>query len=205
MHYNYIYNKHNPLKTMQLEQLFLKKQELPILNETCFQIPIHPRLLDSNLKIDTSIASRIFSEVAEDWYEELSKYTPEDSQKKEWLYNVFLKEKPVIEKHFGHQMLNFWEDNVNFMDNGLVQCFSISRNAGGSIYFNEDGENCLSFGQIYIKFSDEKLKEFEYEKIGDYSKILTYSQHNIDHYPGALFLRNWAIKYMNEVFKQVFR
>ena len=31
-----------------------------------------------------------------------------------------------------------------------------------------------------------------------------YAQHNIDHYPGALFLRNWAILYMNEVFKQVF-
>lgn len=189
---------------MQLEELFLKKQELPILNETCFQIPIHPRLLDPNLKIDETIAQRIFPEVAQDWYDDLRRYIPEDLEKRNWIKRVFLKEKPVIEKNFGHQMLNFWEDDVNFMDNGLVQCFSISRNAGGSIYFNEDDENCLSFGQLYIKFPNEKLKEFEYEKLGEYSKILTYSQHNIDHYPGALFLRNWAIRYMNEVFKQVF-
>lgn len=191
---------------MELEKLFLKKQELPILNETCFQIPIHVKLLDPTLNIDTSIAQRIFPEVAQEWYEELKRYIPEDLEKRNWIKRVFLKEKPVIKKHYNHQILNkFWEDDVNFMDNGLVQCFSISRNGGGSIYFNENEFNCQSFGEIYIKFSEEKLKEFEYEKIGDYSKILTYSQHNIDHYPGALFLRNWAIKYMNEVFKQVFK
>jgi len=39
---------------MNLEQLFLKKEELPILYKTCFEIPIHPKLLDENLRIDES-------------------------------------------------------------------------------------------------------------------------------------------------------
>jgi hypothetical protein len=186
---------------MELEKLLLTKQELPILNETCFQIPIHPKLLDPNLEIDESLARKIFPEVAEEWYEDLKEYNPEDRERKEWINRVFLKEKPVVKKHYNHQILNgFWEDDVNFLENGLVQCFSISRNAGGSIYFNENEFNCQSFGNIYIKFSEDKKKEFEFEK----GKIYAYGSHNIDHYPGALFLRNWAIKYMNEVFKQRF-
>lgn len=186
---------------MELEELFLKKEELPILYKTCFQIPIHPKLLDPSLNIDTLIAKRIFPDVAQDWYEDLKKYNPEDKQEKEWIDNVFLKEKPVIEKQFNHQIMNFWQDDTNIEKNGFVSCFSISRNAGGSIYFDEEDFNCRSIGKAYIHFSDEKYKEFKPE--GE-DNLFVYSSHNIDHYPGALFLRNWAIKYMNEVFRQVF-
>ena len=186
---------------MELEQLFLRKEELPIFYKNCFEIPIHPRLLDPTIQIDKSIAQRIFPQVAEEWYEDLRKYSPEDKQEKEWIEGVYLKEKPVIEKHYNHQMLNFWQDDVDLADNGFITCFSISRNAGGSIYFNKDDLNCESFGFHYIKFSEEKKKEFQFNE----NKIYVYSSHNIDHYPGALFLRNWAIKYMNEVFKELFK
>ncbi len=191
---------------MKLEELFLKKEELPILYKSCFQIPIHPKLLDENIKIDETIAKRIFSEVAEEWYEDLKRYSPETNQEKEWINNVFLKEKPEITKHFDHQRLNgVWQDDVNFMDNGLVQCFSICRNAGGSIYFREGDNNCESLiPNMYLRLSEEKAKEFGYRKVGEYLIALTYSQHNVDAHPGALFLRNWAIAYMNEVFRQIF-
>lgn len=187
---------------MELEQLFLKKEELPILYKTCFQIPIYPQLLNDNIKIDETIAQRIFPEVAEEWYEDLKKYNPKEKEEKEWINNVFLKEKPVIEKNYNHQILNYWQDDVSFADNGFVTCFSINRNAGGSIYFYEEDINCQSIGRAYIHFSDEKYKEF---KPKEQSNLFVYSSHNIDHYPGALFLRNWAIKYMNEVFKEVFK
>lgn len=201
MQYNYLYNTEQIYFQMKLEQLFLKKQELPILYETCFQIPIHPKILDPNVEIDCSIARKVFQQAAKEWYEDLKEYNPEDKERKEWINRVFLKEKLKITHEYNHQILNeFWKDDVNFMDNGLVQCFSISRNAGGSIYFNENEFNCQSFGETYIKFSPEKKKEFEFEK----DKIYAYASHNIDHYPGALFLRNWAIKYMNEVFRQIF-
>lgn len=187
---------------MHLEELSLKKEELPILYKTCFQIPIHPKLLDPKLNIDKSIAQRIFPDIAEEWYEDLKKYNPKDKGEKEWIDNVFLKEKPIIEKHFNHQIFNSWQDDVSFGENGFVTCFSINRNAGGSIYFHEEDMNCRSIGSAYIHFSDEKYKEF---KPQDEDNLFVYSSHNIDHYPGALFLRNWAIKYMNEVFNQVFK
>lgn len=192
---------------MELEQLFLRKEELPILYKSCFQVPIHPKLLDKDIKIDETIAQRLFPQVAEEWYEDLKNYSPESNLEKEWIDNLFLKEKPEITKHFDHQIVNkIWRDDVNFMDNGLVQCFSICRNAGGSIYFREDDNNCESLiPNMYMKLLEEKAKEFEYKKVGEYSIARVYSQHNVDAYPGALFLRNWAVMYMNEVFRQVFK
>ncbi len=191
---------------MDLEELFLKKEELPIFHKNCFQIPLHPRLLEPSIKIDETIAQKVFPEVAQEWYEELKKYSAEDNQEKEWINSVFLKEKPIIEKYYNHQMiLGFWQDEVNFRENGFVTCFSINRNAGGSLYFNSGDMNCeTAIPGYYIKFSKEKAKEFEFENFRDNSRCLVYGSHNIDHYPAALFLRNWAIKYMNEVFKQVF-
>ncbi|MBI2004404.1 hypothetical protein HYS72_02985 [Candidatus Pacearchaeota archaeon] len=191
---------------MELEKLFLKKEELPILYKSCFQIPIHPKLLNEEIKINENIATRIFSKVAQEWYEDLKNYSPETNQEKEWIKKVFLKNKPKITKHFDSQILNgVWQDDVNFIDNGLVQCFSICRNSGGSIYFNNEDINCQTLiPNNYLKFSEEKTKEFEFKKVGEYSIAHVYSQHNIDAYPGALFLRNWAITYMNEVFKQIF-
>jgi hypothetical protein len=67
---------------MELEELFLKKEELPILYKTCFQIPIHPKLLDPSLNINTPIANRIFPEVAEEWYEDLKKIIQKINKKK---------------------------------------------------------------------------------------------------------------------------
>ncbi|MBI2056821.1 hypothetical protein HYT91_01050 [Candidatus Pacearchaeota archaeon] len=85
---------------MELEKLFLTKQELPILYKNCFQIPIHPKLLDENVKIDNLIAQRLFPKVAEEWYKDLKNYSPETNQEKEWIKKVFLKNKPKITKHF---------------------------------------------------------------------------------------------------------
>lgn len=189
---------------MELDRLFLKKEELPILYKKCFQIPIHPKLLGENIKIDETIAQRIFSEVAEEWYKDLKKYSPEDIREKEWIKQVFLKEKPKIIKHLNHQILNgFWRNDVSFADNGFATGFSISRDGGGSIYFNDwdSYHHETLIPNNYILFSPEKTEEFRYKKSGEYSIALSYTSHNIDHYPGALFLRNWAIKYMNEVFK----
>ena len=195
---------------MELEKLFLTKQELPILHETCFHIPIHPKLLDDNISINSNIAKDIFPQVAEEWYEDLKKYFELEKGnfehwKREQIENVYLKEKPKITKEFNRQLLRgYWEDNVWTRENGFVSGFSINRNAGGSLYFHKDDINCeTAIPGYYIKFSKEKAKEFETEKFGNHSRAFVYASHNIDHFPGALFLRNWAIKYMNEVFKEI--
>lgn len=142
---------------MRLEDLFLKKEELPILGNThkiFFQIPIHPKLLDNSLNIDRGIAQKIIPQATD----------------------------------------------ITFMENGLVKSFSL--NEGGTLYFNRAKLNYKSYALPFINFSEEKYKEFASEKEG--CDIFVYSHKNVDKSPEALFLRDWAIKYMNRVFKQVF-
>jgi len=201
---------------MELEKLLLKKEELPIFGETNFYIPIHPKLLDANININEDIASKVFPQAAEEWYNELKEYAAniEDNQTKEWIDEVFLKSRPKIEQIRGRQCMEGWEDKHIARENGFVEVFEIERNFGGSLYFNqsEDSTHFVNLkGNMYIKFPKEKVIEFGYNEIKKISNELegvdmyVYKQHNIDNYPGALFLRNWAILYMNEAMKQVFK
>ena len=75
---------------MELEKLFLKKEELPILNGNFFQIPIHPKLLTNEVKIDETIANKVFPKAAQEWYGDLKKYvkTLKDESIKEWINNI---------------------------------------------------------------------------------------------------------------------
>lgn len=98
-----------------------------------------------------------------------------------------------------------WHCLTREEDNGFISYFSISRDFGGGIHFSEKDFNCYtSIPNQYIKFSNEKAKEFEFKKIGNYSMAGIYIEDNVDFFSGALFLRNWVIRYMNEVFKQIF-
>jgi len=156
---------------MELEKLFLTKEEIPILHYRCFQIPIHPKLLDPNIQLNPRIAKEIFPKVAEEWQDELKNKFPSG-----------------------------WGDNIQTLDNGFVCGFSISRDYGGTLYFDKSDSNCTSLIPTkMINFSQDKVKEFENKN----KKIWTYAPHNIDYFPGALFLRNWVIKYMNEVLQEL--
>jgi hypothetical protein len=191
---------------MSLNKLILTKEELPILHDHCFQIPIHPKLLDSVIHIREEIAKEVFPKVAEEWRNDLIEYLPleKDQQKREWYEQVFLKKHDDVVKRNNSQFFGIWEDEIQLADNGLVVGFSISRNVGGSLYFSKSTDNCYAIipGRM-IKFSPEKTEKFATEKNGKYSKAFVYSSHNIDYYPGALFLRNWVIEYMNEVFEEI--
>lgn len=197
--------------------LALTKEEIPIMGNTFFQVPIHHKLLDSRLNIDRTIAKKVFSNVAEGWYNDLKKYTSQKKLSKEdneWINRVFLKEKPIIQEEYGRQVIKTlnWEDTAIVGDNGFVTSFCIDRNYGGSLYFlKERGcEAPISLenpDSSYIKFSPDKAKEFGCRTLGEegekFVMVYVYGQHNVDHYPGALFLRNWAISYMNEALKFV--
>lgn len=200
---------------MELKDLLLKKEELPILRETSFFIPIHPTLLNPDIRLDSTIAKKVFPEAANDWYEDLRKYAEslEDESTRRWIEEVFLKQKPEVETEYSRQRVKslYWEDQTESDPNGFVRVFSISRDGGGSLYFNEgeiDSREFVSFEREIklIKFPRNKLIEFgKPYSLGDVEGVVlnVYSQHNVDHFPGALFLRNWAILYMNEALKQI--
>lgn len=195
----------------------LKKEEVPILHERCFEVPIFPKLLSPDIKLDENLAKIVFPTATEEWYSDLIEYSKnlEDKNTKKWIDSVFLKKKPKIKKEFNDQFLDtlYWKDQVFTLKNGFASSLSISRDAGGTLYFNSDdmfSPKFISFDSSagYIRFSKEKALEF---KIGDVIKlpnniegvkVYIYNMHNVDHYPGALFLRNWAILYLNKAMKQ---
>lgn len=199
----------------------IKKEEIPILYDHCFQAPIHPRLLDTNAKIDKDTARKVFPKAAKWWYGELTEYseTVEDKNTRSWIKEVFLKRKPKIKKEYGYQVLDTldWKDQVFINENGFADSLSISRNAGGTLYFDKNDFNCKAFAPFdasagYIRFSKDKCLEFGIEnkdiRLGSVLegvKVNVYSTHNVDYYPGALFLRNWVILYLNEAMKQVIK
>jgi hypothetical protein len=200
---------------MEIEKLLLKKEEIPVLYENLFQMPIHPKLLSNDVRIDENLANKVFPQAAREWYDDLKEYskTLEDAGTKEWINDVFLKKRPKIKKEFHYQYIGGWRDEVFTAENGFANSLSISRNAGGTLYFNkEEREMFVSFDRTnqYILFEKEKILEYGHKTMKldnniEGSRIYVYNMHNIDNYPGALFLRNWAILYLNEAMKQVFK
>lgn len=193
---------------MKFEDLLLKKEEHPILHGTSFIIPIHPKILE--LKIDNNLANEVFPKIVDEWYNELLQYSTNspESEEKRWVKEVFTLKKPKVRKERFRQIMTplSWDDYVVCDEKGFATGLSISRDAGGSLYFaNELGcEKSICYKQANrtLLFSSEKIKEFaaSIDEEKNYAVIKCYSHHNVNYFPGALFLKNWAIAYMNEVF-----
>lgn len=205
---------------MGLSDLMLRKEEIPILHEGIFQLPIHPLLINPGIRIDVDLAPKLFPQAAEEWYEDLKTYRETedlDDQTKEWLDAIFLNEKPKVKGEYGEQSISngVWRDNVVLDDNGFATIMCINRNSGGTIYFNKGESGCEALvllgggGMVdYIQFSEEKAREFGFEEIdlqGGRKGVLihVYNHHNVDSYPGALFLRNWGILYLNKALESM--
>ena len=182
---------------MNIEQLLLTKEEVPIKYNTRFTIPIHPLLLDPKTTLDPHLGKKLFPQIVEEWYHDMQTQIEiePDQQKIKWYQETFIPRQPkVISMHHIQYVtpLGIWEDQTGAKENGFIHYFSISRNAGGTLYYN----NIESQGYpIGAKISKDKLEAYSIPN--EPSKVYRYLHHNIDHFPGALFLRNWALAYVN--------
>jgi hypothetical protein len=170
-------------------ELYLRKDEVPITRVNSFFMPVHPKLLDSNLSIDKIIAQESFLIAVDEWWSEIK------SVKKD--YSYIPEKKPKIKKTNGNHEFLGWESNAEFFDNGFAYCFAIARE-DGSMFYNIADINCYLPMRLGMKIDKIKEKEFT----NHHNKIHAYSFHNLNSYPAALLLRNWSINYMNEVFKK---
>mgnify|MGYP001615175469 CR=1 FL=1 len=195
--------------------LQLTKDEIPIYGKNAFYVPIHPKLLKDGLTFDPSLASKVFPQVAKEWYSDLEEHvatTKLEEATRDWYESVFLKSKPVIVKEGKYQKINHlgWRDELVIDERGFAWGLGINRNGGGSLYFREGDQNCENYIPLsgkpnkFFSISSQKAKALSREVIGeDLGRIHVYAHHNIDHYPGALFLRNWAIEYLNEAMRSI--
>ena len=182
---------------MKLEELLLRKEEVSIVNERGVVVPIHPAPLNA-FRVDPDIAHNVFPQAAEEWYDELQAYARTvDDEEKGWLKEQYLNKPLQIRKEYGRQIVDppgFWTDDVITRENGFASSLMIDRDAGSSLYL----ENSIL--DIFVVLGNLKLSE---EKLREFSSGYVYAPHNVDYYPGALFLRNWALLYENEVLKQM--
>ena len=191
----------------------LQKEDLQIIRGNRFQVPIYPSLLHAEVLFDTTIASRMFPIAAKEWHSDLTTYVQtlpgnnsEEKERKRWLQESYLDKKlDVIKDEYGRQLVRFWEDLVHCDNRGFVRVFSISRNAGGSLYLSDIFEREQFVMNTLIKFNEEKRKLYSINPNEGSTKMIMYSMHNVEYYPGALFLRNWAILYLNEALREVER
>ena len=75
---------------LSLDDLLLRKEELPILHGTSFHVPIHPLLLSEGVKISPLIPRQVFPIVAWEWFEEFTAYCD----------TVLMKKRGVVSKSF---------------------------------------------------------------------------------------------------------
>lgn len=191
---------------MRLKELFLTKEEVPVDDRAVVvHIPIHPKLVDPNKNIDRDIALKVLPRVAADFRGDIKRYL-ELPDAHEWIRRAYTKPPRLI-----RMGLNYVLDGVAVFDyhcnpNGLVNTFSIDD--GSTIYFSTEE----SYGGEYLdspkargsRLSPRKVSEFSVKRTPSGHLLYFYNQHNIETYPQALILRNWAIHYMNRVFKEVF-
>ena len=196
---------------MDLEDLLLKKEELSIRRETDFVVPIYPALLRTEIQLDPQIAHRVFAQAAQEYHQELNKHieTMKDEEEKKWYQDVFLRDPTVKPDERGRQFIlnGMWEDYVLTSKTGFARALANDGVSGGSLYYNSDDSTCR--GYVYppvVQFSLEKFEAYSIKKISQPGGIAyKYSSHNIDNFPQALFLRNWAILYLNEVMRELDR
>ena len=175
-------------------------------------------MLDPAIRISPDLAQKVFPQAAREWYADLKKHreTPElDDTTKEWYDRAFLKKEPEIKIEFGHRCIldGMWKEELALDDNGFARGLSISRDFGGSLYFNQNDMCCSELTYLdgnagrLLKLSTEKARAFSFNQTKldgkELAEIYIYSQHNIDHFPGALFLRNWAMIYINAAIREV--
>lgn len=199
-------------REVKLEDLLLQRAELEIieLDHPRFLIPIHPQLLRADIHLDPNLATHVFAQAAQEWYNDLLAITNalEPSDTKRWYQEVFLKERPKIRKERGRQKTKIlgWEDLTFQTDTGFTSGFSISRNAGGSFFLESDpSQNEVYPAPKLIRFTPEKLGLYAIDPSAQHPRVYTYQTHNIDYLPGALFLRNWAVLYLNAALRELYK
>ncbi|MBD3318934.1 hypothetical protein GF342_03410 [Candidatus Woesearchaeota archaeon] len=178
----------------------------PITHERYFHVPILPQCVEGTVVLDPQLAQRVFPRAAELWVRQLPEY---EGPHREWIEDVWLPKKGMVTSRYGRPYMEemHWECMVETDDSGFARFLSISRNAGGSLYCNpRECEFPVLVGSHsrVMQAPIEVARAFSLEQISeDVFQMYVYAPHNVDFFPGALFLRNWAALYMNEVFQTV--
>lgn len=209
---------------MKLEDLYLKKEEIKTFYQKhcgihAILVPVHPRLVDEDLRFDPKLAHKVFPKAAEDWYNnDLRKQLEiEENENNRAVIKQDLNKKFSVKRRYNSWSVNppgCWNDITVYNDNrGFAKSFKLDTNIAGSLILD------TSFGDEYDKAPlNPPMVNFTPEKFLEYSCLpkerverpdlgtlgYAYRPHNTGSTSGILLLKNWTIAYLNEAMKQIF-
>ena len=181
---------------MNLADLLLKKEEIPITPEFRFRVPIPPILFDKDIKLDRLLAHKVFPLAVKDFIRDIKNYLEENKVKpSEAKYLKEYLEHQVIENEgaFGAQEYHGLSDTVMKDPSGIAHALDINGDLNVCI------EECPF--KDWVGFSEEKLKAYSNPRIIGFGHAYV-PDNNVGTIDAAFFLRDWAILYVNEALKQ---
>ena len=175
---------------MKLDELLLKKEELLIRDfggMTLFvTVPIHPLLLNDDIKINKDLAFDVFPKAMDEYKIEL-----EISMKPESFKDT---------------------TNISYLSNGFANRLFIDSRRG--LFLPKSAsprEPLLIYPSKFINLPKEKAyayccdKKHYQETKGKSIRGFIYEQQGIDREDIAILLKSWAMFYINEALKEVFK
>ena len=165
---------------MKLQKLLLKKEEIPIQDtgRSWLFVPVHPRLMSDEVHIDKKLASKVLP-IALDKFMRLPEVKNDD-------YSCLKKARS--------------EGSV-FFENGLSATLTIA--TGSGLYFTRDHQ----FLPRLVRFNKGKMEEYSvnyYDNKNNAGRGFAYYSKDVG-MPVLKLYREWAVLYLNEALKQVFK
>jgi len=183
---------------MELEKLLLTREEIVITEtERCsFVVPIHPSLigdLPQSIPQDPSYLLRSIPEAIRWTIKDLQTYITTGEGRRIGTAEKVLRELPREDREYNQSsMISPGFTVIHTFHKNCPYTMAISTNPG--LYIDTE-----RISSSTCKFSEEKFAEYRNKR----RQTHVWTTHNIDHMPQALFLRNWAIAYHNELLKEL--
>lgn len=194
---------------MEIDDILLKSREIYIgdgQEKPRLVVPIHPSLLRKDIKIDERLGYETLSRAIKPWRKDVNKYHKiiKDTTSKKSI-NIGGVES-VHDDVWIIKPEDIYIDRFGFMDNGLVRTFQLGDE--NALYLDQN--NTISIHQDEAVFKAEKLYEYSCKKDDDilgsgFATCYAYQVHNLGNYRAALFLKNWAVIYLNTALKQILK
>lgn len=193
---------------MDIEEILLRREELPIGGSVEFScpacnVPIHPSLSDmpNHLRTDQKLAYSVMNE-AVDWYKEDMKRYADLTGKDRSILKKMPSKRGVW---FDGSKLGSYDVGIDHTDSMVL---SLRLDSDTLIQTNEKMLN-MSMTSYGVKFGWEKFREYSLNgKVAEirghfYCDAFQWLQKKVYTIPQAIFLRDWAILYENELLKEM--
>ncbi len=198
---------------MPLQDYFIAEEELTVWRRNAgsqsffLYVPIASILLRRDIHLDENLAPKVFSAALREWQRRLRTIELSDDEKeqcKDYLKGRIRSRRAGPNRIEAHSIAGY-EVNWSWVEEtGFTNAFSIGRNYGGSLYFN-DSIHPRYVSKHAVKFSPEKMALYKIKGDEEHPQLFCYELHNVDSFISALLLLSWGRQYVNAALENLIK